>query len=151
MSFKIKLFYETYIDPEITKFIANYNIIRLKGIIRFVKERNYSDPFKAIIDTGAHISLIPQYMWKELNIENLGKYEVRGISNKPECNIPSIIGKLGIIIQDRYGNSTKKLKIHSCLALTNEVPLILGFKDLLSKFKVCFDYDQNEAYIETKK
>jgi len=59
MSSKIKLFYETYNDPEISKFIANYNIIRLKGIIRFVKEKNYSDPFKAIIDTGAHISLIP--------------------------------------------------------------------------------------------
>ena len=90
-------------------------------------------------------------MWKELNIEDLGNYEVRGISNKPECNILSVIGRLVIIIQDRLGNSTKKLNIHSCLALTNEVPLILGFKDLLSKFKVCFDYDQNVAFIETKK
>ena len=150
MSSKIKLFYETYNDPEISKFIENYNIIRLKGIIRFVQNENYSDPFKAILDTGAHISLIPQYMWKNLIIENLGKYEVRGISNKPECNIPSIIGRLEIIIQDRIGNSTKKLKIHSCLALTNEIPLILGFKDLLSKFKIYFHYDKNEAYIETK-
>ena len=94
MSSKIKLFYETYNDPDISKFIANYNIIRLKGIIRFAQDKNYSDPFKAIIDTGAHISLIPHYMWKNLNIDDLGKYEVRGISNKPECNIPSIIGRL---------------------------------------------------------
>ena len=150
MSSKIKLFYETYNDPDISKFIENYNIIRLKGIIRFIHHENYSDPFKAIIDTGAHISLIPHYMWKNLNIEDLGKYEVRGISNKPECNIPSIIGRLEIIIQDRLGNSTNKLKIHSCLALTNEVPLIMGFKDLLSKFQVCFNYGQNEAFIETK-
>ncbi len=55
-----------------------------------------------------------------------------------------IIGKVNCILLDEYDNKSRELAIHAYLAMTDEVPLILGFKDLLSKFRVCFDYGEND-------
>ena len=52
---------------------------------------------------------------------------------------------------DEYSRKSSELEIHAYLAMTDEVPLIVGFKDLLAKFRVCFDYSENEAYVEEKK
>jgi len=49
----------------------------------------------------------------------------------------------------RGGNQTKETEIHAYLALTDEVPLILGFKDLLTEFRLCFSYP-DEAWIEER-
>lgn len=38
--------------------------------------------------------------------------------------------------------------IHAYFAPTDDVPLILGFKDLLARFPHHFDFVRNVAYIE---
>ena len=47
-------------------------------------------------------------------------------------------------------HQTEKIDVHAYLALTDEIPLILGFKDILSSFKVSFDYKENGAWLEDK-
>ncbi len=83
-----------------------------------------------------------------MRVEKLHDFEIQGLALKPECKIPAIVGKLKCVVRDRKGNCSRMLEIRALLALTDEVPLILGFKDLLSEFKVCFNYQKREAYLE---
>ena len=145
----IKLYFETIYDPELQKKVKDIEIVRLKCLVIFKRIDDIIEYRDAIIDTGAYISLIPESIWKYLTREELTKHKVKGLSIKPECAIPVKIGKINCTICDLNGNATKKQKIYAYLASTDKVPLILGFKDLLSKFKICFDYDKNKAYIET--
>ena len=103
----------------------------------------------AIIDTGAFISLIPRSIWKNVEHEEIARHSVKGIVPKKECSIDVIIGKIKVKLIDEE-NETNEMDIYAYLAMTDEVPLILGFKDLLSKFRVCFDYGENEAFLEEK-
>jgi len=148
---RIKLYFETIFDPELQKKSENIEIIRLKSLVIFKRSDEIIEYRDAIIDTGAYISLIPESIWKYLKRIDLTKHKVKGLSIKPECAIPVIIGKIICTLCDLDGNTSKEQEIYAYLASTDKVPLILGFKDLLSKFKICFDYDQNEAYIETKR
>lgn len=54
------------------------------------------------------------------------------------------------ITRDEDGNHSRLVEIYAYLALIDDVPLLLGFKDLLQHFKVCFDYNANKAFIEVK-
>ncbi|MBA7514221.1 hypothetical protein ES705_06246 [subsurface metagenome] len=74
-------------------------------------------------------------------------HRVEGLIQKPECSIPVIIGKIGLRLVDEE-HQTEKIDVHTYLALTDEIPLILGFKDLLASFKVCFDYKENSGWLE---
>lgn len=145
----IELFFREFLNEEIEKKIKNYKLIRLMGWVSFRTYTGMSDPQEAIIDTGAPTSVIPFSMWKELPIIRITTHKVQRINPKPECSIPIIIGKVKCVLLDERGNQTKETEIHAYLALTDEVPLILGFKDLLTEFRLCFSYP-DEAWIEER-
>ena len=145
---KVNLFFETLRDNQIEGCIQNYNIIRLKCGIQLKTKDGWTQPYSAIIDTGAHTSVIPLSIWKELACERKGEYKMFGISKKEECSIPVDIGKITCIIIDEFGNCTKELTIYAFLAKTDKVPLIIGFKDLLEKFNAVFNFNKKIAYIE---
>jgi hypothetical protein len=51
---------------------------------------------------------------------------------------------------DEEGNQSKELEVLCYFALSNLVPLIVGFRDILENFKVYFDYKDNIAFAEEK-
>jgi hypothetical protein len=147
---KVKLFFEVFKDREIEEKVKDFEIIRLKCFIQFKTENGWSKPYDAIVDTGAPTSLIPHYIWNKVEHIFIADHQVQGISSRPECAVPVKIGKVSCVLFDEEGNQTRELKIHTYLALTSEVPLIIGFKDILSQFSTYFDYSALEAYIEQK-
>lgn len=60
------------------------------------------------------------------------------------------IGSVTGVIIDGEGNVTDELAFRAYLASTDEIPIVLGFKDLLEKFEVCFNFPQRRAYIESR-
>ena len=146
----IKLFFREFFDKDIEEKIKNYEFIRLMGRIRFKTPNGWLDPEKAIIDTGAPTSLIPFSIWKEISITRITDHKVSGINPKPECSIPVVVGKTNCILIDEYGGKSRELAIHAYLAMTDEVPLIVGFKDFLTKFRICIDFQEDEAFVEEK-
>lgn len=150
MRSKVKLFFKTFVHLPLKERIPNHKIIRLMGLVQLETATGWSESYDAIIDTGAHTSLIPHAIWKETKFEQIGKYEIKGLSLKPECAIPVVIGKLKCVIADNMNVGTEENVILAFLALTDEVPLIIGFRDLREKFTVHFNYETGEAYIEEK-
>ena len=58
------------------------------------------------------------------------------------------IGLVCSVLFDKYGNQTKELKFRAYLALTDNVPLIIGFKDLMDKCELKFNSKSASGYIE---
>lgn len=144
---RIKLYFEIFRDKNIEKKIKNFDIIRLKCRVLFKKEERWSDLYPAIIDTGAHTSVIPFSIWKNIQHIEITNHKIMGLSKKEESSVPVIIGKITCVITDGE-NQTNELETYAFLALTDNVPIIIGFKDLLSKFSVYFDYKKKEAFME---
>jgi len=143
----IKLFFETLKSRELEAKAGGIEIVRLRGYVQFEKMSGEFSIHDALIDTGAFISLIPFSIWKDADVKRLGNHSVGGINQKQECTIPVIIGKIDVRLIDEE-NQTEKTNIHAYLALTDEIPLIIGFKDVLSSFRICFDYTKDAAWIE---
>ena len=145
----INLFFETLRSGELEAKVDGIDIVRLRCYVQFEKRTGEISIYDAIVDTGAFISLIPFSIWKDVEVDRLADHRVEGLIPKTECSIPVIIGKIGLMLVDEE-YQTEKIDTHAYLALTDEIPLILGFKDLLSSFKVCFDYKENSAWLEDK-
>ena len=124
--------------------------MRLKGDIMFRERSGKIRGYDAIIDTGVFISLIPLSIWENVEYGKIARHSVKGIVPKKECSVDVIIGRIKVKLIDEE-NESDEMEIYAYLAMTDEVPLIIGFKDLLSRFRVCFDYCENEAFIEEKK
>ena len=142
---RVKLFFETLTDPELERKVRGIGIIRLKTSVQFKTAKGWMDPLDALVDTGAPICLIPAFIWKKVIHRVLSDHQAGGISGGI---IPVKVGIIHCKLIDWEGNTTKERNIHSYLALTDRVPLIIGFKDLLAHYITYFDYQSKKAYIE---
>lgn len=100
----------------------------------------------AIVDTGAHISVLPFFIWKELDAEILAEHYMSGVV--PDKKIPVNVGYLKARLIDEIGNESKEIRFLSYLAFTNKVNLLLGMRDLLERFDMHINFNRNEAYLQ---
>ena len=143
----IHLFFETTHVP-LQGGVGYLTVIRLKGLVSFLnQDGKWSKLHAAIIDTGAHTSVLPEKVWKVAERKVILDYELRGINPRPECAIPAQLAELTCTLYDSSGNRSDDLLMPSLLAQSNEVPLILGFAGLLSRFEVRFNYETESAYL----
>lgn len=148
---RVNLFFRVLHDPRLEEKFPGIEVIRLKALVRFQTARGWSDIYEAIIDTGAHMSLIPLSIWQEALHTKLARHRIRGIVPKADCTLPVIVGRVRCRLVDREGHRTGPLEVHAFLAPTDEVALILGFKDMLMRFAHHIDYRTDTAYIDTQK
>ena len=134
MSFKIPLHFRTRVSSDGIPSIRLMAWVSLKSI-----DKNLA-PMKVIIDTGSPISMIPFKIWGQALV-TMGKSDVmRGVADRPECDLEVIHGEITLSLLDNYGKIVvKDLTIPAFLGKTSEVPFILGMHDFLSKLKVSFD------------
>jgi hypothetical protein len=69
---------------------------------------------------------------------------------KKECKIDVKVGWVTGRIVDEQGNASPQKRFRSYFALADNIPLIVGFKDLLEKYRIEINASTNEAFIETK-
>ena len=146
---KILAFFGKAIDEALAEKLGSEkrcDVIRLWCGIKFETDNGLTATYPAIVDTGAHISLIPKRIWSTSKVKILADHYVRGLIPKPECKMGVKVGEISGYLVDQEG-ITSKYKSSSYLAPTNDVPIIMGFRELLTKFRVCFDYP-DEAWLE---
>ncbi len=142
---QIRLHFRKFNNPDLVD--LDIGIIRLFCEVVFISSEGYTDSYSAILDTGAPVSVIPYQIWSMLEVDKIKDYAVRGVVPKQECFLPVTIGEVSCALLDKE-QSTQRIKVKSYLAHSNEVPLIIGFKDLLDQFGLYLDYRKNLAYLE---
>lgn len=147
----IKLWFKRIPNPKLEEKLPGIgDFTRLFCSIKFRAPNGWSKTRDAIVDTGAPISVIPLDIWTDIENKILTEHEIQGINPRKECALPALIGKATCILLDEEGNQSRELEILSHFALTNLVPLIIGFKGILENFKLILDYKQDHAFAEEK-
>ena len=97
MSTKLRIRIKKLIDPELDLKLEYGELVRLSiqtlgkfnqnasQLIRFKTKSGWSKLYEAIIDTGAHTSVIPRYIWEGIYVEEKVDHSVQGIVPKEEC------------------------------------------------------------------
>jgi len=147
MSTGIELYFDRGTDPDLERKINGKGyVIRLMSSVVFSGKKGWIGPYSAIVDTGAHISVIPRRIWSSSDTTVLSDHSMSGIVPIDECSIPVLVGEIDAMLIDEISH-TKKIRMISYFALTDEIPLIIGFKTLLEEFEVCFNYKKDTARI----
>ncbi|MBS7623723.1 hypothetical protein KEJ39_08680 [Candidatus Bathyarchaeota archaeon] len=60
------------------------------------------------------------------------------------------IGWVAGKVVDEHGNATPEMKSRAFSALVENIPLIIGFKDLLEKYHIDIDAKSGRAFIERR-
>ena len=139
---KINLYFKEvafseYIDLDI-------NAIRLCVNLIFKCNKKFTDSYRFIVDTGAPLSLVPPYIWKDCDTRIIRPSQITGVVPLPECSLPVTLAEIVCKLVDQNSES-REFKIKAHLAHTDEVPMIVGFKDLLDCMKLEMDYKNKSA------
>jgi hypothetical protein len=148
MSTKLRVRIKKLVDPELDLKLDYGELIRLSTLIRFKTKSGRSKLYDAIIDTGAHTSVIPRYIWEGIDAEEKVDHFVQGIVAKEECSLPVKVSIISGVLFDDDLNHTNEVEFFAFCAVDDRVPLILGFKGLLERFTICFNIRSDVAYLE---
>ena len=127
-------------------------IIRIiADMVLRLQDSGFTTPQRAIIDTGSYWSTVPQELWKQCAVDIIEpNSQIVGFASDEVCHIPASIGRISGKILDDEGHETRLLAFLAFLAHTDDVPLVLGFADILSEFQVRFDYRTRTAYLDER-
>ena len=107
--------------------------------------KKWSPLWNAILDTGAHTSLIPKYIWEGLFFEPLSESLFLGIKSNLLCSVPCKVARVAAVILDQDSNRSRPFVMNAYLAKSNDVPLILGLSSALDRFSLSIDYKNKQG------
>ncbi|OQX54269.1 MAG: hypothetical protein B5M48_01310 [Candidatus Omnitrophica bacterium 4484_213] len=129
---------------------SNFSLdfVRLKCLVGFKEEESANYRLcEGIVDTGSYVIVLPFRLSERIEKEVSGKYKIKGFYTKGECAIP-VSGKTKCVLFDKQGNSSCEMIIYSYFVQTDEIPIILGFADLLTRFKIKINYQKGIAFLD---
>lgn len=121
--------------------------VRLNCFVNFKVGDHYTEPQVGIIDTGAEISIIPQRIWSNLPFKRIAENKLWGLSTHPESFERSIFGEVICRLQDEQ-NHTSDFSLRADLVYNDDIPLVLGFLDLIELGALHIHLSANENYLE---
>lgn len=144
----IKAFFESFLDEELyRKLHRRSKVIRLHCMVRFKTPSGFTEPYPAIIDTGAHTSVLPLEVWESLHCSILGNHYLAGLV--PGTKLDVKVSEATVVFVDLI-NTSKEYTFLCFLSPNDRTPLILGFKELLSEFTMIINYPKNMAWLEER-
>lgn len=97
------------------------------------------DTVRMFFDTGASISLLPKSMLDDLKVDKWVKHKMRGVVKKEECKISLKLCRVTARLEDDLENRSPEFEVWVGIADTEEVPALLGMKDIINSFKAGMD------------
>jgi hypothetical protein len=147
MSIRIDLYFKEFENPDLLEKGVVFPAIRLFSQIRFKTRKGWTDAYLAILDTGAPTCVLPLKIWSECDVVLLADHTLRGIIPKEECSLPVLVGKITCVLVDKERESDE-LEAIAYLAMTNDVPILIGFQGLLEVTRLYMDYRNKRAFLE---
>ncbi len=100
------------------------------------KEKQGSNLYSFILDSGADISLAPRQLAERIGLSwsRGSRISLTGISPRPECSVDGRIHEVGAILPDL----ALELAFPMCFADGN-APYLIGREGFFDRFKIIFD------------
>lgn len=146
VSTTIELEFEQHIDIDAITQGLTVHLIRLTASVQLQTEEGWTRKYKAIIDTGNPITIVPNSVWCKCKTNWLLPHEsdLYGIGGG------KAIGKLGeitLILADK-NTISPPIRAKALLLDDDSVPFLIGFEDILTDIKLVCDYKNKAAFFE---
>jgi hypothetical protein len=128
------------VQDEILKVFCNISLLE--------EDKSWSPIWNAILDTGAHTTLIPKYIWEKLYYESLSESLFLGIKSNLLCSVPCKVARVMGVILDEEGHNTEPFIMNAYLAKSNDVPLIMGVSTAMDRFQLNIDYPNRKGFLD---
>jgi len=120
-------------------------------LAQFLKADGSWRTVEAVFDTGAGISLLPRYESREIGVERSVPHMLTGISKREECLVPVKTSRVRSRLIDSQGSMSPEFALWVAFAERDDVPSILGMKDVINSFKFETDPEGKKLYLTWKK
>jgi len=146
MSTKISLRFKTKYDGELLKHGLQVRVIRLMASVCFNTPMGWTASFKAIVDTGNPVTILPEIVHRHIHrrilhpdpvsLFGVGRGEV--LAHLAEIEM-AFVGKRQL---------SPPLRIKAYLLTDNSLPVLIGYEDVLTDVTLVSAYPRRKAYIE---
>jgi hypothetical protein len=146
VSTDIELEFETHIDLDFLERGVTVHLVRLTTSVQLQTEDGWSGKYKALVDTGNPVSIIPNSLWRKAKIVRLlsDRSDVRGIGGG---RVSGKLGELTFVFVDK-NTVSPVIKAKAFLLEDDSVPFLIGFEDILTEIKLACDYSAKTAYFQ---
>jgi len=142
---------ETEFQPEVVEAIKKvYGLDIGRGFVftvfvSFKAKDGWTDAFWMMYDTGAAVSLLPLRFFDILGVRKYASVKLMGIS--PEMEIWARLTRARLRFIDAKGKKSPEMEAWVAIAERNDVPLIIGLKDIADKHSFATDPKLKRFYL----
>ena len=146
MSTRIELEFKTHIDLDFIEQGIAVHLIRLTVSLQLEMKEGWTRKYRALVDTGNPISVIPNSVWTKAKINWLlpHRSEIRGIG---AGKVSGKLGEITLVLVDKKITSPP-VKAKALLLDDDSVPFLIGFEDILTDIKLMCDYRTKTAFLQ---
>ena len=146
MSTKITLEIRTDLDLDFLEEDILFHSIRFMSFVQLRTSEGWTTPYKAIIDIGTPISVIPRFIWKSAQVKWLSRRKV-SLTGIGSGKVQGRLGEVTLVFSDEQATSPP-IQVKTHLLDDNSVPLLIGCEDILTQVDLFISYRNKIAYFE---
>jgi hypothetical protein len=146
MSIRVNLEFRTDVDLELLEEGINLRIIRLYAFMQFRTHDDWTRKFKAILDTGNPVSVIPRFIWQNAEVSWLSNREIR-LKGIGEASVSGRLGRITVVFADE-NKVSPPVDVRAYMLDDNNVPLLIGFEGILTDLDLFCSYRTKTAFLE---
>lgn len=144
---RIQLSFKEYLDLELLDKGFPQRLVRVIANVIFKTKQGWTESRPSVIDTGSPVSVISKDVWEICEYRSFVETKVYGLIPRKDVYLSALYGEVICVFLDTR-NVSPEFKCKTFLAKTTDVPIIIGFSELLDKIKIVIDYPNKIAYLE---
>lgn len=148
MSTSIELEFETHIDLDFVEQGIAVHLIRLTASLQLQTREGWTRKYKALVDTGNPISVIPNSVWSKGKINWIlsHKSDLLGIGGG---KVSGKLGEVTLVLVDKK-TASPPIKAKALLLDDDSVPFLIGFEDIMTDIKLVCDYKSKTSFFQIR-
>lgn len=148
MSTSIELEFETHIDLDFVEQGIAVHLIRLTASLQLQTREGWTRKYKALVDTGNPISVIPNSVWSKGKINWILSHrsDLLGIGGG---KVSGKLGEVTLVLVDKK-TASPPIKAKALLLDDDSVPFLIGFEDIMTDIKLVCDYESKTSFFQIR-
>ncbi|MFH0813481.1 MAG: hypothetical protein V2A69_11690 [Pseudomonadota bacterium] len=148
MSTSIELEFETHIDLDFIEQGIAVHLIRLTASLQLQTSEGWTRKYKALVDTGNPISVIPNSVWSKGKINWILSHrsDLLGIGGG---KVSGKLGEVTLVLVDKK-TASPPIKAKALLLDDDSVPFLIGFEDIMTDIKLVCDYKSKTSFFQIR-
>ena len=148
VSTSIELEFETHIDLDFVEQGIAEHLIRLTASLQLQTREGWTRKYKALVDTGNPISVIPNSVWSKGKINWILSHrsDLLGIGGG---KVSGKLGEVTLILVDKK-TASPPIKAKALLLDDDSVPFLIGFEDIMTDIKLVCDDESKTSFFQIR-